>query len=897
MFVKVLHSVLTLSSQRKFGNPSETRKEFSAYKKKRGLRASDSIRNTKESNLADSAIIDSTSNEKSILKASPSVKEQNPTPRRSMMPLPTGSSTSLCKRKVKVTFSNSPAVTRNIETKYIDEILNESIVDACTPSNSCRRVQCAGHTPGHPQMENLSDSSSESPICSHVQEDEMSNLISNFPQSVPVSPEVELCGSPCSDLKAESSCHEEHIFSGSMSTIGKPPTGPFQTKFQENNDISRDIHSFRDLTSSNNSNLHDSVTPSSLFYSSSESERFISEETEIHVNENVTLAYSNSTSLLDVKDSDLDLITIPCAQHSQPAPRFHQPSLDSSHGDSSAVANSQSMREESVMKPSTSTQDFCVSSISESKVSKTVAVIGDENNAKTEGFSSDRFLDDKSTHDTHLCLDSQNKVTRHRGSAPLSRSSCVGSPVLVAPKLSTCNYRKLRYHIEDADSQAAEIPQEIKSDTKNDLNFPCQENVEKIDPQHINTKNANKLENFPSRNREVSLSRPGLRKAGSQMDSCKLGLCLTSVEKKKSIPFMLASAISLEENLVSSTSTAIQQGCESTKSIHSFSLSSDHERENKNQECCVDNSSHASFNIDEVCAEALHEVQADNSSLMCGAPGDENAYLDISACLGLDDIMISAGDNTTHRKKLYGHSNLKLSGHKSTPFTVISSSGCSLGTTPASRIPAQGSYQENSESICEIGNELGTFSECDSMSQGGNVQHVSENLSLKDESFCSQATTTTVALDENSYEDRNYDFENTAQLCFTSRPLNMPKVSKIYKKQNLTEDIKEIVLHGKVGFTTAISISFRNKRSKGTTINASAILHRFEPSGVCDVESGMTQSDVFRAISNENLQDEEMNIAPDSRAQITVEFSPFGEGIYSGILKIRSKKKVCTVLS
>ncbi len=132
---------------------------------------------------------------------------------------------------------------------------------------------------------------------------------------------------------------------------------------------------------------------------------------------------------------------------------------------------------------------------------------------------------------------------------------------------------------------------------------------------------------------------------------------------------------------------------------------------------------------------------------------------------------------------------------------------------------------------------------------------------------------------------------NNACMCLTSRAwTNSAQISK-EKSNQPPEDIKEILLYGKVGYTTSIEISFKNKRNRSTTIKAKAILNRFEPQ--FSNNKNVTPQHTFKAIIvNEGKEVADVSIAPQTNVHVTIEFSPTIEGIYSGVLKIRSKNKV-----
>lgn len=411
--------------------------------------------------------------------------------------------------------------------------------------------------------------------------------------------------------------------------------------------------------------------------------------------------------------------------------------------------------------------------------------------------------------------------------------------------------------------------------------------------------------------REVSLSRPGLRRPnGGVIGNSTVGGCLSQAEREKALPQMLVDAVEIfpkenkkdarrthsEMDRISPTIVLAEETPNLTPPIQPLQSLHDHQIFDgvKTVSTHVD--------IDAVYMEAMQELQCDESYALANQYTQKQSEdADNTSSLGLNDL-IGIDLNEDVKVASFGRPRTidRPSVRRGTPSTC--SSGWSLGTTVACRVPNNNpsTHKENRRFCCDDdddapmyfdGEYVGDAHESPQKSMVVPVVH--SEMSQVNESFVSTNTMTTVAIDETCGVGDCDDEDYVAQLCLTSRPWHQPSLKRSGPSQKVSEDVKEIVLYGRVGFTTSISISFRNKRSRGTLIQAKAILHRFEPSTLSADQHAVAPADTFRAVSDGSADASgAMSIAPDDKVNITIEFAPFQEGIYSGVLKIRSKKKV-----
>lgn len=865
----------------------------------RGLKPSDSHRNSKEG-----------SNESpvkgiSIVKKAPSIlknTEMGGTPRASLVPRPTGSNTSF-KRKVVVSFANSPVVRKGDDSRGLAPSgLDASIAEADpqTPSNTNRRVM-AGHTPGYvrPEFnmsavsedESTADNRSSLKDGSYEPNEEMSNLVTSFADDGPMSPEA----SPPTKLintVTASKDQDDDLFCQDVSTICRPPSARAQEYSRTLCLLDSDKDDLKNtkvetVRNADRASKNDSATPSTLFYSSSGSEDIISRE---------NTPASCAVSL------------------SRPASMLSRPQYLLAHVDTMPT-------------PATTAKDISILSVESSPL--------DFSQSDTPDFYKSIGLDRLDTalgrvdgpnpildynSEFLTCPSSQVETAqRNRGVGPMSSFSCIGSPARTAPKLSRpgLGIYKKNAPQQTMDATAAPKPaQEFISNEKNE----AEEFVLKISKIDVLSKEAGPLpliqaEKCNLSNGEVSLSRPGLRRSRGHdlagvAEACIAGGCLSSADKKKAVPYMMSSVDGNEPLTAPSTVTILstyeQINTSTPASVERCDVVG--EVNNSDADTASDNLSNTALaeriDIDAVCKDVIQELYEDGNSIIIPALHILNSRdVDASSCIGLNDLMQSVPTGEEKPLQCVNSNKIERANRRRVATPSTCSSGWSLGTTVASRVPINTySVSKDCGGFCLDNDEDAPLYYVDEM----NIKDLHSPLAVRyskqnqNDSFVSQNTMTTVAVDDDLYGDGVNDDDNVAKLCFTSRPWQSAHASSARRNLSLrsSEDVKEILLFGRVGYTTSISISFRNKRSRGTVLQARAILHRYEPTGFAVGCTDAAPSDTFRAIS-ESAGDHygTVDIAPDDKVNITVEFSPFREGIYSGVLKIRSKKKVPYILN
>ena len=108
------------------------------------------------------------------------------------------------------------------------------------------------------------------------------------------------------------------------------------------------------------------------------------------------------------------------------------------------------------------------------------------------------------------------------------------------------------------------------------------------------------------------------------------------------------------------------------------------------------------------------------------------------------------------------------------------------------------------------------------------------------------------------------------------------------KNSSSAHDIKEIFFQSHPGEVTTVVLSFRNRRTRALKMNSHAMTLRFEQRRDADNE------DEEEELCNFRVTPAHLKIAPGEEAQVLVSFTPDAgrQGIYSGALKIRSRRKV-----
>lgn len=798
------------------------------------------------------------------------------------------------KRKVVVSFASCPLTghKNNTQPASCNDMSVENLGPR-TPCNSSRRVM-AGHTPGYiprgipnsAASESRESTFSESAVASDEELDEqMSNLVASFTAS-PGSPERAAPLTP--KVPADSD-----IFSTAASAKGKPPSRA--------NEISSPVaatrvHSSKAIRQSEHTPQNESATPSTLFYSSSDSEG-VSES---------KFMESRMSGDCDVDDRCVERSpnVTPCAAPtivSQPASLFDKPTFLASPTEqtTSAKTAEQSLDTHLVASPLDFSQpiepDFCKS------IGLEVPHLRDQ-----QGIVMLDYNTEFTTVPTRN-VESAAPAERHRGSSLVPSFSCIGSPGHSVPKLSKSKHERIeRKHVEKDEiiDQISVVPQAIQlvghasQQKAQEQTTVALAEVPTGDLCIVSPDIRNKA--IPSK--EVSLSRPGIRRAHSDRSTSIVaaGACISEVERNKSVPFMMASPTVHVDGATGGTNTHLPSTAVLPRNDESPPDECPQTCQT-NQTVCNDPEVKAvvpeqHFNevidIDTLCDEAIKELYCDQNSLLsCNA----DALIDADATtLGLHDVMGTTGDQIVPqcaRPKTIEKNTLRS--RQTTPSTC-SSGAWSLGTTMACRVPGSrnGRYCRDDDDDAPV-YFRDDYDDVAYMPEF--MKRCIDSKEARDNSFSSQNTMTTVAIDDDMYGDNTADGDNFAQLCLTSRPWMQNESAGMHRNKNSgqAEDVKEILLFGEVGYTTSISISFRNKRSRGTVLQAKAILHRFEPTVPTIAEQLPPPVGTFRAISD-NADDDggAINVAPDNKVTITVEFSPFSEGVYSGVLKIRSKKKV-----
>jgi hypothetical protein len=800
-------------------------------------------------------------------------------------------------------------------------------------------------------------------------DEQMSNLMTSFSDSPPLSPAASMASAPADNGHSD----KEEMFSVSVSTMGKPPAAPAPAIAAQELPMGQSriaaqkeaLHaSAASAHSAHSTHFNDSVTPSSLFYSSSENSLSQSRVTDRQCTPTresyghfANEAVSPLSPATDSTHSSPAASPVPTPVHfrntSQPASVIHQPNMVSSRGASvSAVAasSSSSAPAADIISFNPTPTHHSILGLSASPDSSPM----DFSQRAEPGadFYASLGLGEPMSTDLDYNTEFVTRTTYDASPAagPSTFASCIGSPAMSGPHPSTgAGFGKLRRHdiISEQAQQTAvrthlEVagePWESKLYGSPTAKFSSQR-VEVIETnessRHI-VLNSGPVAAVASSGRagEVSLSRPGLRRPGGASSIAAAGIVggsISRIDREKAMPHMLAADVSAAPASnaaavvvavsVAAISPPVQELAKEEAAPVPMGSTSDAHASSGVEGSKGVFLSPVNIDIDAVCMEVLQELQADQSySLSCNAlptgndvaaDADADADDDVSLTLGLNDFMNSNLPALTRPRTV----ERPRQSRAATPSTG-SSGGWSLGTTAASRVPATGgrfcrdddedapvyfddSYARGSEGYASPQRASPQRYTARAHSTHTGAAHVASVAAPLEDSFASQNNTmTTVGIDEGCYADTAGDEGEVAQLCLTSRPWQLHSSKQQQQqpsaRQKPSEDVKEIVLYGKVGFTTSISISFRNKRSRGTVLQARAILHRFEPAD--PAVAAAAPSDTFRAISDGSADSEgAMSLAPDDKITVAVEFAPFMEGVYSGVLKIRSKKKAFMLL-
>ena len=112
-------------------------------------------------------------------------------------------------------------------------------------------------------------------------------------------------------------------------------------------------------------------------------------------------------------------------------------------------------------------------------------------------------------------------------------------------------------------------------------------------------------------------------------------------------------------------------------------------------------------------------------------------------------------------------------------------------------------------------------------------------------------------------------------------------------------DVKEIVLHGSVGETTTTVLEFSNQRDAVQKLAAKAVQMRFDTFGAVSTKTNQehfTPGGNNASVSSFDVYPNTLRILPGEMASIHIRFSPHMEGVYGGVMKIRSDKRTFTLL-
>ena len=503
----------------------------------RGLRQSDSDRNSREGKVT-APTPKSSKKGISILKsATPLVARQTATPRASLIPRPSGTNNSSYKRKVVVSFATSPFTGHKSSTEPApcDDVSVENI-EPRTPCHSSRRV-LAGHTPGYiprgipdsSASESRESTFSESAVVSDDEVDEqMSNLVASFTAS-PGSPERVAPSTP-QVLSTPKGPTVSDIFSSAASAKGKPPS-----RAQE---VSSSISASRVYSSKSTrpgQNEHtpqnESATPSTLFYSSSESEgasesRFMESRVDNDCDNNGVCLERPAHSTRSAAPTIV----------SQPASVLEKPTFLASLTDQTplVISTEQGDHADDTASPLDFSQpnepDFC----------KSIGLEVPHHQHHRDTMSLDYNTEFVAVSTRNV--ESVAPAERHRGSFMVPSSCCIGSPVHSVPKLSRNEHKRLesknivKCETKEPHSvapQMVDAPQEKVPELIAPLVAEAPRTGVRILPADARSTAA------PSK--EVSLSRPGLRRAycDRSASTAVAGGCLSETERTKSLPFII----------------------------------------------------------------------------------------------------------------------------------------------------------------------------------------------------------------------------------------------------------------------------------------------------------------------------------------------------------------------